>query len=334
MHLFLRCCAVIAVFVSSAGRGSAAEVLPPILAMSHPEFTLVSGAVVAIESDPPAIRFNIAETLRGSAEGSVRLLVDRVHLKRLSSGEHFLALYTDVVKAPLKPRKFLRDPNQARLMTFEGVPLTLFRDTPAWRALLTHAQPAEWAKTTAYRTQLIKGLADPDSAWRMLWAAEIAQRALLLAPFSAAEQQAVRQFAMSPLQSPEVRARLMQVAVTRNGIFGPDWLESTLAAVLDQWASSAETSMSPAQQQLVLVALQFAEEHPGHVSAETLTVWLQSSPILAERAALALRALDPKIEQLALERVLALTLLDIETRQHLELHQKRLAQTMASDLNQ
>ncbi|MBK8283607.1 MAG: hypothetical protein IPK97_01330 [Ahniella sp.] len=306
--------------------------MPPILAMSHPEFTLVAGTITAIETDPAAIRFDIAETLRGSAKGSVRLLVDRAHLRRLSPGSKFLALYTDMVNAPLKPRKFLRDPDQARLMSFDGVPLTLFRDTPEWRALLTHPEPADWAASATYRAGLIDGLDHPDAGWRTLWAAEIALRAGHLAPFNDREQKAIQQFAMSPLQSPEARANLIQVAAANRGIFGQDWLEPTVAAVLETLASSADSTMSPAQQQLALVALRIAHEKPGHVSAETLFVWLQSSPILAETAALALRALDPKLERQGLERSLALTLLDTETRHHLELHQKRLAQTTASDM--
>lgn len=299
----------------------AVEVRPPLLAMSDSQMQLVAGAILAVDSQPPSILFRIDEALRGDGQGEVRLRVAPQDLPMLAPGEGFLAVFSDVMPAPLKPRKFIRVPEQARLLSFEGVEVSLFRDSPAWRALLAR-DPLKAAASPGYRQQVLAGLADSDPQMADLWSGELALRAQRLSPFAARELASIDAFVRSAQAPARARARLLLLAHDRRPLLGTDWPVAAAAVVLAQVPAQAEPPA--ALQALVQSALLVLTAHPRAIEPATVAPWLASTPVLAELAALALRARAPEAEAAALDAVLARPLLPAATRTFLEQHRQRL----------
>ena len=307
--------------LTSASSAGAVEVLPPLLAMSDPNLGVAAGQLLAVSADPPSIQFRVDESLRGEGVGELRMRVNRQDLALLAPGSGFIAVYTDQMPAPLKPRKIIRVPDSRRLMTFEGVQLSLFRDTPDLRALLA-ADPITAAGHSDYRSRVIAGLASSDPQISDLWSGELALRAERLSPFTATELAAIEAFVRSARSPERARARLLLMAHDRQPVFGNDWFVQAAAAVIDETPVRAEPDI--ASQNLVYAALTIVNAHPQSVSEATLEAWLASSPVLAESAALALRRVSPEFERAALDRVLSRALLSSVTRQFLQQHRQRL----------
>ncbi|MGE4070627.1 MAG: hypothetical protein AB7E72_05575 [Lysobacterales bacterium] len=304
----------------------AAQVQPPWLAMANPNFGLVAGSIVRVQAEPPAVIFAVSEALRGDASGEMQLLVDRVWLAQIAPGEGYLALYTDLEPAPLKPRKVLRVAERARLMSFEGVNLSLFRDTPEWRkALLT--DPIEWAASVDYRQQVFAGLQASDPQWSDLWSGELALRLQRLAPYSPAELTMVREFVLSPQSPPTARARMLQTAFDRSPLLGEGWYIEAAAEILGNTAPRLDSAVG--EDQLIYSVLQILTAHPDAVDSRAIEAWLAGPPAIAEAAALTLRAQSPEREREALERTLARSLLPAVTRTFLEQHRQRLPSSAA-----
>ena len=135
---------------------------------------------------------------------------------------------------------------------------------------------------------------------------------------------AIRDFADSPIQPPEARARLFAVGLERDNAFGENWLGPAVSDMLRDLAPLATAPMSAPQQRLVHVGLRIARDRPGTVPAEILAIWLQASPVLAESAAVAIRAISPERERAELDAVLARAFLPSITRNYLEQHRRRL----------
>ncbi len=289
--------------------------------MGNPNLGIVAGELLAVSTEPPSIQFRVKETLRGDGVGDLRMRVNRQDLALLSPGSGYIAIFTDQMPAPLKPRKLLRVADSRRLMTFEGVELSLFRDTPQMRTLLA-ADPVEAAHQSDYRARLFAGLASADPQLADLWSGELALRAQRLSPFDAAEQAAIARFVRSA-QSPErARARLMLIAHDRQPVFGSDWFVQAAANILEGTPVRPEPDI--ASQNLIYAALTIAMANPESLSEATLESWLASAPVLAEAAALTLRKRSPESERVALDRVLARALMPQVTRQFLEQHRQRL----------
>lgn len=299
----------------------AAEVQPPLVAMNNPNLGVVAGEMLAVSSDPPSIQFRIEERLRGDGSGELRMRVNRQDLPLLSPGSGYIAVYTDQMPAPLKPRKMLRVADSTRLMTFEGVELSLFRDTPEMRALLT-ADAVEASHQPDYRQRVFAGLASNDPQMADLWSGELALRAQRLSPFSGAEQTAIEAFVRSARSPERARARLLLMAHDRQPLLGANWFVAAAAEILDSTPVHGEPDAI--SQSLIYAALTIAMAHPEALRDETLEAWLASSPVLAESAALALRKKSPDSERAALDRVLARALMPQVTRQFLEQHRQRL----------
>lgn len=317
----LRALALVAALVGIAPVAVAVEVLPPLLSMSDPNLGVVAGAIVEVSEEPPAIRFRVDETLRGDGSGELRLLVSRNDLANLSVGGDYLAVYSDIAQDSMKPRKLLRVAERARLMTFEGVELSLFRDMPAVRKLLV-ADPLKAASDPDYRQQIFAGLGDDDPQMADLWSGELALRAQRLSPFTAQEIAAVERFVRSPQQPERGRARLLLMAHDRQPVFGADWYITFAGELLA--ATTVKGQPDAAAQSLLYAALLIAAAHPQRIESSALSPWLASSPVLAEAAAMALRAQSPAQERQALDRTLARALLPAITRQFLEQHRQRL----------
>lgn len=289
--------------------------------MSNPNLGVVAGALLSVTDDPPSIQFRIDERLRGDGSGVLRMRVNRQDLVLLAPGAGYLAVYTDQMPAPLKPRKMLRVADSTRLMTFEGVELSLFRDTPEMRALLT-ADAVEASHQPDYRQRVFAGLASRDPQMADLWSGELALRAQRLSPFAGEEQAAIEDFVRSARSPERARARLLLMAHDRQPLFGEDWFVAAAAEILDRTPVHGEPDAI--SQSLIYAALTIAMAHPQSVGEHTLEAWLASSPVLAESAALTLRKLSPESEGAALDRVLARALMPQLTRQFLEQHRQRL----------
>ncbi|MCB1613913.1 MAG: hypothetical protein KDI60_19470 [Xanthomonadales bacterium] len=316
----------ILIWLAMSNASMAAQVQPPWLAMANPNFGLVAGSIVRVQAEPPAVIFLISEALRGDASGEMQLLVDRVWLSQIAPGEGYLALYTDLEPAPLKPRKVLRVPERARLMSFEGVNLSLFRDTPEWREGLL-ANPLERAAATDYRQQVFAGLQAHDPQWQDLWSGELALRLQRLSPYSAEELALVRQFVLAPQSPATARARLLQTAFDRSPLLGENWYVEAAARILGQTAPRYDSAVG--DDQLSYTVLQILAAHPDAVDSRVVEPWLAGVPAIAEAAALILRAQSPEQEREALDRTLSRSLLPAVTRDFLKQHRQRLPMTAA-----
>jgi len=299
--------------------------------MANPNFGLVAGSIVRVQAEPPAVIFAVSEALRGGASGEMQLLVDRVWLSQIAPGEGYLALYTDLEPAPLKPSKVLRVAERARLMSFEGVNLSLFRDTPEWRKGLL-ADPIKVAASADYRQQVFAGLQASDPQWSDLWSGELSLRLQRLSPCTADELALVRQFVLSAQSPPTARARLLQTAFDRSPLLGEDWYVAAAAEILGNTAPRLESAVG--EDQLSYSVLQILTAHPDAVDAPVIEAWLASVPVIAEAAALALRAQSPELERDALERTLARSLLPAANRTFLEQHRQRLPIAAAEHTNE
>ncbi len=294
--------------------------------MANPNFGLVAGSIVRVQAEPPAVIFAVSEALRGDASGELQLLVDRVWLSQIAPGAGYLALYTDLESAPLKPRKVLRVAERARLMSFEGVNLSLFRDTPEWREGLL-ADPIKRASAADYRQQVFAGLESGDPQWSDLWSGELALRLQRLSPYSPEELKRVQQFVLSPQSPPTARARLLQTAFDRSPLLGDGWYVEAAAGILGNTAPRADSAVG--EDQLIYSVLQILSAHPDAADPRVIEAWLSGPPAIAEAAALVLRAQAPERERDALERTLARSLLPAGTRAFLEQHRQRLPMSAA-----
>lgn len=323
----LRCLLLAVYLMSAAQSASAVEVKPPLLDMSDPSLVVIAGDITEVIPDPPSIRMAVRDVLRGSADDSVQLLVDPPLLSRITPGQGYLALYSDLSPAPMKPRKLIRTPATARLVSFEGVEVSLFRDEDRWRKLLS-ANPIEAAQSADYRQRIFDGLSSADPQWSDLWAGELALRAQRLSPFSRRERSTIEALVRNPAASGWARARLLLAAHDRQPLYGKDWYVDAAAGVLTQTPVAA--AQSAAEQHLVYAALTIAQAHPKSVPASVLESWLTAPPVLAEVAALALRAHSSDAELEAIDRVLTRALLPSATRNFLQQHRQMRSTQLAT----
>lgn len=296
--------------------------------MADPKLVLVSGSVTAVSVDPPAISFIVDESLRGNASGEIRLLVDPPMVQRLSPGSGFLALYTDLVPAPMKPRKMVHAPASARLLAFEGVEISLFRDSAAMRAMLL-GDPRKLASAKDYRATVLAGLADADPQMADLWSGELALRAERLGPYTPSEIAPIEALIRSAQHPLSARARLLGMAWTRSPLFGADWYPKAAADIVK--STAVLTRMETGADTLIYTALKILAIAPDEVDAAAVEAWLAAPPILAEAAALALRAKAPALEKAGLDRTLDRALLSNETRAFLQEHRRRLLLQSAAE---
>lgn len=312
---------VVVLLVAVAPKVWAAQAQPPLMTMANPQLVLVAGSVVAVTADPPSIKFKVSDAVRGGAIGEMRLLVDAPLLALLAPGDGYLALYTDMESAPLKPRKMVHAPERSRLLAFEGVEISLFRDSPEMRALLRE-DPRASAAATGYRDRVLQGLTDDDPQMADLWSGELTLRAERLSPYSADEIALIERLIGQAQYPPTARARLLQMANARAPLFGREGYLHAAAEVV----ASTPVFTQPVRgaDTLLYTALKILAERPEFVDAAAVEPWLTAQPVVAEAAALALRAKAPALETEALDRVLGRALLNGVTRGFLQEHRRRL----------
>lgn len=308
----LRALAIAALMSSFAARAPAAEVLPPLLAMSDSRLQLVAGAIVAVDAEAGTLSFNVDATLRGESPDVLQLGIDRSIAARLTPGTGYLALYSDL-KPSDKPRVLVRDSSNARLLSFEGVEVSLFRDGEMARRWL-RADPVAAAQETSYRKQIFSGLNASDPQWRDLWSGELALRANRLAPFSPGEIATIRSFVAGNGPA-AARARLLLMAHDRSPLWGEGWPATQAAQVLAHLPIAALDAVG--EQQLAYAALTIALAHPDELAPELAEAWLAAPPVFAELALGIVRAQGRDVER-AVEAILDRALLPTATRRFLQ----------------
>lgn len=318
-------------WVLAQGVAGAVELQPPLLAMHDPNLGLLAGTIVSVQQQPPSILFEVTEALRGEASGQIRLLVDGPLLDQLAPGEGFLALYSDLVAAPMKVRVTVHAPERSRLLAFEGVQLSLFRDSPQMRGLLQD-DPIARAASADYRSQVFAGLALNDPQLADLWAGELTVRAQRLSPYSAGEIAQIESFVLSGRHPAAARARLLQLASDRQPLLGSDWYAAAAAKVIASTPVFSKPEFGV--DTLIYSALQILAAHPNAVAAEVVEPWLASTPIVAEAAALVLRAQSPQAERAALDRALGRAMLPAVTRTFIQQHRQRLPALPTGDVSE
>jgi hypothetical protein len=305
-------------FLMASG-ASAVELQPPLLAMSSGQVQVAAGDIVGIDREANKIKFAVQESLRGGAKGEIELLVDHGPLETLANGQGYLVFFSDLTKGS-KPRTLVRDPKQARVLSFEGVALALFRDDAARRELLL-ANPLELAAHSSYRDQVLTGLNSDDPQMADLWSGELSLRADRLSPYSPADIRRIRAFVESPDAPSAARARLLLLAHDRRPIFGDDWFAESASTVLA--TLPLETLQDAGYQQLAFAAMTVVGDFPDSVSPAVLRRWLVAPPVYGELAVALLRRQGEDVAA-AMRRKLQRVHLDSATRAFLESELRRI----------
>lgn len=302
----------------------AARVLPPLQALRHPNITLV----VVERPDAPVIDHRMAvrvvERLRGDPDvpDETELLVAKGDEKAVEPGHKYLLFYSDVERVSFKPGKEVRRPDRRLLLHIDGADPAVFPDTPEMRALLD-PEHAEIEQDPRYRAVVMEGLHSNDPAMVDLWSAEWEFRPATFAEVRASEVELLRGIVENPAQRPFARARILLTAARRTPASLGPWYATSAGVVLEE-IRPAQLPENTGLSQLVYASLSVAENNPHLAEAHKLEKWLRATPPLAEKAALALRAIDPELEREAVRRAIADEQIPARTRTFLSEHLERL----------
>lgn len=306
----------------------AAPLQPPLQALRHPNVSLVSAELepVAAEAAAAGLTVRVHEVLRGPAAedgpGLLHLLATDADRALLVPGQRFLLAYSDVHRVPFKVRKEVRRADRRILLHIDGANPAIFPDQPAMRALLDPAHHEREAEA-GYRERVLKGLRDASPAMVDLWTAELILRPGTFPRLSRAESRLLRRVVEDPAQRVSARARLLRSATERAPDFGGRWFSRAAGSLLEATPPAALATLADGEF-LLLTALQTLQVAPRRASAAALERWLAGPPVLAENAALALRALGGDRERAAIERALLSTHTPETTRRMLSTHLERL----------
>ncbi|MGQ0798500.1 MAG: hypothetical protein ACT4NL_00100 [Pseudomarimonas sp.] len=306
-------------------QAQAAPLYPPLQALRHPHFVVISAEPVAWSDADSRVRVRVHEVLRGDlgsqAAEEIDLLVLPSDRKSLPAGQRYLIVYSDVQRAPLKVRKEVRRPDRRLLLHIDGASPAVFADTAAMRELLDRKHK-DVELLADYRQTIIKGLQASEPAMVDLWSAELVLRPATFDRLSAAEARQVRKVVEDSDQLVTARARLLLAASDRSPVFGEDWFVRSAARIAKEMSRDLLTH--DGNDQLILAALLILQRHPVTASAPALERWLSGPPVLAEQAALALRALGEDKERDAVTRALARDATPTETKRMFSAYLQRL----------
>ncbi len=315
-----------------ATHAQATPLYPPLQALRHPHFTVISAETVAWSESDSRLRVRVHEVIRGNlgsqAAEEIDLLVLASDRKSLGTGTRYLMVYSDVQRAPLKVRKEVRRPDRRLLLHIDGANPAVFADTPAMRELLDDKHK-DVELDAGYRQTVIEGLRARDPAMVDLWSAELVLRPATFDQLTSAETRRVRKVIEDPKQLAPARARLLLAASDRSPIFGEGWYVRSAARIVKQTSRNLLTTEG--NDQLVLGALLVLQRHPVAATAGALERWLGGPPVLAEQAALALRALGRDKEHDAVTRALARDATPAETKRMFSAYLQRLTHQHDAD---
>lgn len=274
----------------------AAELQPPLQALRHKNFTLV----VAQRPDQPVkdskMAVRVLERLRGDPDvpDEIELLVLAGDEQYMAPGEPYLVFYSDVERVSFKVRKEVRRPDRRKLLHIDGADPAVFPDTLAMRQLL-NPDSANPEQSPRYREVVIQGLQSDNPALVDLWSAEWALRPGTFATLEAGDVEALRGVIDDPSQRPAARARIIDIGFQRFHAQNTQWLVEGAEGVLRD-TQLLELAENTGLSQLIYASLLVVQKHPNASMAPELARWLRATPPLAENAALALRAIDPGLE--------------------------------------
>jgi len=274
----------------------AATLQPPLQTMRNPEFTLIAAERLDQAMIEQRIRVQVLERLRGDAAvpDEIELLILDRDDAYILPGQPYLLVYSDVQRVPGKPRTLVRNPDRRVLLHIDGADPAVFPDTARNRELLSISHH-ELETSDNYIETLIGGLALGSPPEVDLWSAELAIRPAFFEQLGPDDLEVVRNVANNPQMRPASRARLLLAALDASPNLGVHWYAASAQAILKQTSTQLELAM-PGMDHLIYTALLIAQTEPDPQGRVAVQKWLQSTPPLAENAALALRAIDPVFE--------------------------------------
>jgi len=232
-----------------------------------------------------------------------------------------------VQRVPGKPRTLVRNPDRRVLLHIDGADPAVFPDTARNRELLSVSHHQLEASDN-YLETVTDGLALGSPPEVDLWSAELAIRPAFFEQLGPGDLEVVRNVANNPLMRPSSRARLLLAALDASPNLGVSWYAASARAILEQTSTQLELEM-PGMDHLIYTALLIAQSEPDPHGRVAVQKWLQSTPPLAENAALALRAIDPVFEVEAVTLAIELEETPEATREMLIDYLRRLKRVLS-----
>jgi hypothetical protein len=314
----MRCCLLLWSLLCATAAW-APPILPPWVALSDPNVTISAGRFLATEDAEGRWTFAVTSHLRGppSSTGTLRLRMPHRSV-RPDLDQPLIIAHAALRGASMKPRRVVADESQRAVLSIEGLPAAIFVQSDRWNAALSRSTPYT-PGDSEYRAMLFEALRDEDATWGSLWAGEFAVRWSELVPFSELEEGTLSRFMLRSTAADAARAALLSTALDHQPALGHGYIAAAATILSESSLSAASTS--PA---LLYAALLVSEAHADEIDSAHVARWLLSSPIHAERAALALRARAPELEAQALDLALAELSPESEIARFLREHKRRM----------
>jgi hypothetical protein len=289
------------------------------VALADPNVSVSAGRFVGHPDREGRWPFRVEADVRGPTH-SIELLRVRMPdtATRPPLDQPLIIAHSATRSAAMKARKVVTDESVRAVLSLEGVPAAIFPWTARWEAVLSEA-PLQPSSGRGYRAALFGALRDTDPSWATIWTGELAVRMASLAPFDHTELADIAHVLDRQDVSVAARAALMTTSLDHRPDSGQAYIANA-AAVLSRTSVPPSATETP----LLLAALQVAQAHPDRIEAPLVEPWLLSTPILAERAALALRARSPDLELAAIDRALASLPPEAELARFLHDHRERM----------
>lgn len=318
-----RICLIPCLFLMSSNL-PAPDLKPPLQALRDPNYTLVVAERTNSALEDGRMEFRVYERLKGNPDlpEKLQLLVLPSDDSDVEPGERYLVFYSDVERADHKSKAQVRRPDRAQLLHIDGASPAVFPDTYAMRTLLTPGH-SDIELDPQYAAVVMQGLRSGDPKMVDLWSAEWTLRPVTFGEVSPDDVETLSEIIVDPNQYPSARSRILLTSAERSSTEVGDWFVTSAMKVLGS-VSPAQLSENTGLSQLIYASLQIAQGYPGDSSASQLEKWLKAAPPLAEKAALALRAIDPKLEREAVSLALADEKTPEQTRVFLNDHLRRL----------
>jgi len=306
---------------------------PPLQTLRNPEFTLIVGERLDQTVTDQRIRIRVLERLRGDQDvpDQIQLLILDRDDRYILTGVPYLMAYSDVLRLPGKPRAMARDPDRRQLLHIDGADPAVFTNTGHNRALLAESH-REVEMNDDYRETIMAGLGSGSPPVVDLWSAELAIRPAMFMNLLPEDIHLVQDVVDDPLMRPASRARLLMAALDGAPDAGDLWYVKSAQAILDQTSIHMDREL-PEADHLIYAALLVAQSKPELKAKRAVQKWLQSTPPLAENAALALRAIAPELELESVSQAIKMQDTPEPTRQMLIDYLRRLERMRAVGTN-
>lgn len=296
MPVLIRICTALAVFLPATMPVMAADPEPPLQALRHKNYNLVSAERINDQVIDGRILVRIVERLKGDTTSpeEIDLIVQAGDAELIRPGERFLIFYSDVERVNFKVRKEMRNPERRRVLHIEGADPAVYADTPEMRALFS-TDHVEIENSPRYREVVFDGLRSGDPGLVDLWSAEWTIRGQF-SDIRPKEGDTIGAVISDPVQRPSARSRLLMIATERGDDSQARSFADSARRILDE-VNPPDLVENTGLSQLIYASLLVSRKFPEPSGAPVLTKWLGSTPPLAENAALALRAISSELER-------------------------------------